>query len=285
MSQLRVSFVQLTSKADWQANLSKVMEMMLSALKDNPRLIVLPENVFLFDAKQMRAIAEGTETELIFEQLKKFAKQHSVFILIGSHPSADRLDGQPVADGRVRQSLYVISDQGLVVQRYDKIHLFDVTVADKAATYQESKFIEPGELEPKYIDIDGVRVGLSICYDLRFPELYRALNQLDVDMIVVPSAFTYRTGNAHWHALLCARAIENQVYMLGVDQVGWHNETRQTYGNSVAYSPWGDMLVSLDDKNEGVASFTVDQEYRQSLEQAMPCKKHRRFEQLGLQKA
>lgn len=277
MSKFSVVCIQLTSSADWQVNLKKVLDLMMRALVHGPRLIVLPENVFLFDAKQMRAIAEGEASERIFAALSEFAKQHGTYVLIGSHPTVSRPDGSMVEGGRVRQSCLLISDRGELSARYDKIHLFDVQVADKAAVYQESRFIEPGEIQPVVFEIDGVRLGLSICYDLRFPELYRLLMEKGADLVVVPSAFTHRTGAAHWHALLQARAIENQCYIAGVNQAGWHNETRQTYGNTVAYSPWGEQLACLDDKSADVLHFEVDTEYRQTITTAMPCAEHRRI--------
>lgn len=277
MSKLSVVSIQLTSGADWQANLTTVLELMGQSLQYSPRLILVPENVFLFDAKQMRTIAEGEASEQILAAMFAFAQQHKVFVLIGSHPMAWRPDGDQVEGGRVRQSSLLISDQGELVARYDKVHLFDVQVADKAAVYQESRFIEPGEIEPIVYEIDGVRLGLSVCYDLRFPEFYRLLMTQGADLVAVPSAFTHRTGAAHWHALLQARAIENQCYMAGVNQAGWHNETRQTYGNTVTYSPWGDQLACLDDEQAGVLHFEVDTEYRQSIKTAMPCAEHRRI--------
>lgn len=277
MSKLSVVSIQLTSGADWQVNLKTVLNLMEQSLVHSPRLIVLPENVFLFDAKQMRDVAEGVATDQILKAVADFALQHNTFILIGSHPMAQRPDGSDVEAGRVRQSSLLISDQGELAGRYDKIHLFDVQVADKASVYQESRFIEPGEIQPVVFDIDGVRLGLSICYDLRFPELYRLLMMQGADVVVVPSAFTHRTGAAHWHALLQARAIENQCYMAGVDQAGWHNETRQTYGNTVAYSPWGEQLACLDDEQAGVLHFEVDTGYRQQIKTAMPCAEHRRI--------
>ena len=279
MSQLNVVAIQLTSQADWQANLDHVLALMTASLVEQPRLIVLPENVFLFDAQQMRSLAESADNDRLLAQLAAFARQHHVYILVGSHPMSERSDGANVANDRVRQSSLMMDDQGEIIARYDKIHLFDVSVDDKASVYQESRVIEPGEVRPVTVTIDDVVVGLSICYDLRFPELYRLLIEQGAQLCVVPSAFTHRTGSAHWHCLLRARAIENQCYMLGVNQVGWHTPTRQTYGNSVAYSPWGETLAALDDQQTGYISVTVDTEALQRVRQAMPCLQHRRVVQ------
>ncbi|SBT18606.1 2-oxoglutaramate amidase [Marinomonas gallaica] len=272
-----VSLVQFTSSTDWRWNLKQAVELMAQSLAFQPSLIVLPENIFLFDAKQMRTLAEGEGTEIILSEIMSFARQHQVYILIGSHPMAKRPDGSDVKDGRVRQSCLLISHEGKLVARYDKVHLFDVLVNDKAAVYQESRFIEPGDVSTVVYDMAGVKLGLSICYDLRFPELYRCLLEQDADLVVVPSAFTHKTGSAHWHTLLQARAIENQYFMLGVNQAGWHNETRRTFGNTVAYSPWGDMLGCLDDQEVSVLNVALDLDEIEMVRRAMPCKGHRRI--------
>lgn len=277
MSAFNISLIQLTSTADWRWNLNKALALMTQSLDHSPDLIVLPENVFLFDAKKMRTIAEGEETAIILAEVMSFAKQHCVYVLIGSHPMVKRPDGSIVDEGRVRQSSLLIASNGELVARYDKIHLFDVLVNDKAAVYQESRFIEPGEITPIVYEIGGVKLGLSICYDLRFPELYRCLMEQGADVVVVPSAFTYRTGEAHWHTLLQARAIENQLYMVGVNQAGWHNEIRRTYGNTVVYSPWGDKLGCLDDQESSVLNVELDTEELERVRLAMPCKQHRRI--------
>ena len=275
MALLNVVAIQPTSGSDWRDNLVQVLALMHESLTHQPRLIVLPENVFLFDAKQMLTVAEGDASALILAEMATFAQQHQLYILVGSHPMAKRPNGEKVPNGRVRQSSLMIDDQGKQVARYGKIHLFDVSVDDKASVYQESRFIEPGEVQPVTVAIDGVVVGLTICYDLRFPELYRLLVDQGAEVCVVPSAFTHRTGSAHWHCLLRARAIENQCYMVGVNQVGWHTMTRQTFGNTVAYSPWGDSLGCLDDQQAGYISVMIDTDELTRVRQAMPCLQHR----------
>ena len=277
MPNLRIACVQLTSGPDWQANLDHVLRLMTDCLVEQPRLIALPENVFLFNAKELRNVGQGDATAQILDQIKAFAKQHAVYILIGSHPMVRDLDGASIEPPRVRQASLLINDAGDVAARYDKIHLFDVTVDDKASVYQESRFIEPGEVRLVVADVDGVKVGLSICYDLRFPEFYRLLAEEGAHICFVPSAFTHKTGEAHWHCLLQARAIENQMYIAGVDQVGWHTETRQTFGNSVAYSPWGVKLTALDDQTTGHIVFDVNTEELDKVRAAMPCLQHRRI--------
>jgi nitrilase len=276
METLSVAAIQLTSTASWQDNLVEVKRLVSSAVADGARLVLLPENVFLFNGKALRGLVESREQSVLMEEVSALAKQYSIYLVIGSHPSLFSPEGGEVLDGRVRQSCLVISPDGTLIERYDKIHLFDVIVDDKAGSYRESRYIEPGNLTPKIIEIDGFKVGLSICYDLRFPELYRELTKLGAELLLVPAAFTYVTGKAHWNTLLCARSIENQCYVLGVNQCGWHNETRQTYGHSVLYSPMGENLSELQE----VPDYFVFEITKQAIlenQTKMPCFSHRRF--------
>lgn len=276
MSSLVVAAIQLTSVADWRENLDKVTSLLLAAVKDGARLIVLPENVFLFNGKRMREMAESQEQSLLLEAVAALAKQHSVYIVIGSHPSLTRPDEEIVPAGRVRQRCWVLGPEGELLASYDKIHLFDVQVDDKAASYRESSFIEPGEVVLQVIEVDGFKLGLSVCYDLRFPELYRGLAKLGAELVVVPAAFTYVTGKAHWNTLLAARAIENQYYVLGVNQCGWHNELRQTYGHSSLYSPNGECLAMLEEK-PSYFIYRIERQLLTEVRAKMPCLSHRRM--------
>ncbi|MBJ7537707.1 carbon-nitrogen hydrolase family protein [Marinomonas transparens] len=276
MSVLCVAAIQLTSKSRWQDNLAEVERLLELAVRDGARLVVLPENVFLFNGKGMRALAESADQNVLLESVQTLAKAWSIYLVIGSHPSLYSPRGELVADGRVRQTCWVIDPDGVFIERYDKIHLFDVTVDDKAASYRESDVIEAGDLEPKIVEVDGFKVGLSICYDVRFPELYRALTGLGAELVLVPAAFTYVTGKRHWNILLSARAIENQCYVLGVNQCGWHNATRQTYGHSALYSPVGGELTGLAEE-PGYFVFNINKDELAECRAKMPCLSHRRF--------
>lgn len=276
MTELVVAAIQLTSTNCWQDNLREVSRLVSAAVRDGARLVVLPENVFLFNGKGMRGLAESTDQDILFSKMSALAKKNAIYLVVGSHPALLRPNGEQVSAKRVRQSCWVIDPDGCVYERYDKIHLFDVTVSDKAATYKESDVIEPGELALKVIEVDGFNVGLSICYDLRFPELYRELVKLGAEILLVPAAFTYVTGKAHWDTLLAARAIENQCYVLGVGQCGWHNETRQTYGHSALYSPWGERLVGMGEE-PGYFVFRVNKQSLNTAREKMPCFYHRRL--------
>ncbi|RBO78592.1 carbon-nitrogen hydrolase family protein [Marinomonas aquiplantarum] len=276
MESLSVAAIQLTSSNAWHENLLEVKRLVSAAAKDGARLVVLPENVFLFDGKGMRRLAESDVQQQILTEVSELAKTLNIYLVIGSHPSIQTESGQSVPSGRVRQTLWVIGPDGDLLDRYDKIHLFDVTVDDKAGSYLESEVIEPGDLLPKVVDVDGFKVGLSICYDVRFPELYRQLSEQGAELLLVPAAFTYVTGKAHWATLLAARAIENQCFVLGVNQCGWHNEKRQTYGHSSLYSPFGEKQLSLSEE----PGYFVQQIHKSDLikcRDKMPCLSHRRL--------
>lgn len=276
MNSLCIAAIQMTSTKDWRENLSHVQSLVESAVLDGAKLVVLPENVFLFNGRAMRDLAESDDQNILLQAISGLAQKYSIYLVIGSHPSLLRTDGEQVSSGRVRQTCWVVGPDGAFVERYDKIHLFDVSVDDKAVSYKESDVIEPGELDLKVIDVDGFKIGLSICYDLRFPELYRELTKMGAEVLLVPAAFTYVTGKAHWNTLLAARAIENQCYVLGVGQCGWHNETRQTYGHSALYSPFGERLVSLQEE-PGYIVFNMTKMALNDCRQKMPCFSHRRL--------
>lgn len=273
---MKIAAVQLTSKDDWQINFAEIAAQVKNAALKGAKLVVVPENALLFAGAKMRALAESEDQAILMDKLSRLAKAHDVYLVVGSHPSLLRQDGSEVGQGRVRQSCLVFAPTGELKARYDKIHLFDVLVADKNGQYMESKVIEPGELEPVVVDIEGVKLGLSICYDVRFPEMYRKLADLGAELVIVPAAFTYRTGEAHWHTLLKCRAIENQFFVMGVNQCGQHSSSRETFGHTVCYSPWGDKLGQLE-HDPGVLVVDIDLEQNKVCQASMPVLTHRRF--------
>ena len=281
MKSLRIAAIQLTSTAEWAENLAMVKKWVGLAAQDGARLVVLPENVFLFSGKAMRSLADSSAQIDLLEEVRQLAVRHAIYLVVGSHPLSERPTGENVPINRVRQSCLVFSPAGELVKRYDKIHLFDVAVSDKAGAYKESTFIEPGDvdvtdIESQIIDVDGFKVGLSICYDVRFPELYRVLSHAGADVLLVPAAFTYVTGKMHWSILLAARAIENQCFVLGVNQCGWHNKTRQTYGHSALYSPTGECLAGLEEE-AGYFVYEINDLPLSDCREKMPCLSHRRI--------
>ena len=238
--------------------------------------MVLPETFALFSASKQLAlgIEESFGEARIQAFLKQQAIEHAVWIVAGTLPMASSETSQ-----RVRAACLVYDAQGQQVARYDKIHLFDVDVADKQGSYRESNTFEAGS---KVVVVDSPvgRLGLAVCYDLRFPELFRAMFDQGVDVIALPSAFTLATGEAHWLPLLRARAIENQCYMVGVNQGGRHSPSRVTSGGSAIIDGWGTVIKEAG-RGESCLVADVDLLHLGELRKAMPLAGHRR---LGLDK-
>lgn len=274
MSMSLVSVVQLCSGPELDANLAETERQLRQAAMAGARLAVLPENFAVFDATQYQQVANRLPGLLAW--LGALARELDLWIVAGTLPVLTRPDGAPVPDGRVRAACHVISAAGAVVARYDKIHLFDVEVGDTQGSYRESATFEPGDAVV-CVDTPVGRIGLTICYDLRFPELYRALADAGAELITVPAAFTAVTGEAHWQVLLRARAIENQVMLVGAGQGGWHSAMRQTWGHSQIVDAWGRVQAERMDDGPGVILATLDRDEQVSQQKRMPVRNHRRI--------
>lgn len=244
----RVAVVQMISSTGVEENLEAVEYFLLQAKEAQAELVLLPENVAHMgkDEHEKWKISEVYGQGPIQHALSRLAKKFHLWIIAGTIP----IKGQGT---RVRSSSLVYDAEGRCVTRYDKIHLFDVRV-NEHEWYQESAAIEPGT-DLVVVDTPVGKVGLSVCYDLRFPELYHALERQGAELITVPSAFTKVTGEAHWHVLLRARAIENSCYVLAANQGGVHENGRMTYGHSTIIDPWGKVLV---ERNEGTGIIIAD---------------------------
>ena len=243
MGTLRAAVVQMTSGADVAANHRTADRLVRQAAADGARLVVLPETWNLMgDPARIRAGAEDLDGPSL-GLARTWARELGITLVAGSI-------GERVPDtARVRNLSVVIGPDGRITGRYRKLHLFDVDVAGRA--YRESDTTLPGE-EICVAEGGPLRLGMSVCYDLRFPELYRRLVDLGATAFVVPSAFTARTGRAHWEVLVRARAIEDQVFVLAADQTGLHPDGSASYGHSMIVGPWGDVLAELAD-GEGIA--------------------------------
>lgn len=274
MSQARVAAIQMCSGADLARNLDEAEEQLREAASAGAVLAVLPENFAVFDATRYRLVA--AQLPSILERLERLARELQLWIVAGTLPAATRPDGHAIPDGRVRTACHVISASGACVARYDKIHLFDVEVADAQGAYRESATFEPGD-EVVCVDTPFGRIGLAVCYDLRFPELFRALLDKGAELIALPAAFTAVTGEAHWQALLRARAIENQVMVVGAGQGGWHNPSRQTWGHTQIVDAWGRVLAERHPAGAGCVVASWDRDEQVSLQKRMPVQKHRRI--------
>ncbi|MDX1452507.1 MAG: carbon-nitrogen hydrolase family protein [Oleiphilaceae bacterium] len=270
---LHVAAVQMISTDDWQENLRKIKLMLDSmAQLPAPRLVQLPENALCFGASAQRALA--MQPEACLPQLAGLAEYYRCYLQVGSFPMALRGDGA-ATDGRLRSASLVFGPDGTLLSRYDKIHLFDVDVADAQGGYRESDTFEPGE-QIQLCQIEQWCIGLGICYDLRFPELFLNLRAAGCHVLTVPSAFTAVTGEAHWEALLRARAIETQSYVIAANQGGRHSETRETWGHSMVIDPWGKVIAACG-KGEGVISAVLEPELLAKVRREMPLQQHRRL--------
>ncbi len=264
----RIAAIQMASGPNVAANLAEAERLIAAAAKQGAKLIALPEYFAIMGLKDTDKIAvkETAGSGIIQTFLSKLAKKHKIWLIGGSVPLAC---DNPM---KVRNSCLVYDDKGKQVARYDKIHLFGFNLGTEH--YDEQNAIESGN-EIVVLDTPFGRLGLSICYDLRFPELYRAMT--DVDLIVVPSAFTATTGKAHFETLVRARAIENLAYMIAPAQGGYHLSGRETHGDTMIVDPWGVILDRLP-RGSGVVTATINPDYQSSLRNSLPALKHRIFE-------
>ncbi len=234
---LTLAAVQMNSTSVLEENLATARAFIDAACAGGADIIALPENFSLMpETREQRQDAANRVSE-VETMLSAAAREKSVVIIGGSTPL-------PAPDGRVTNTCLVFDQSGQRIGRYDKIHLFDVSVSS-SESYRESRYIAPGET-PLVLSAYGLTMGITICYDMRFPELYRQLAKAGAELFSVPSAFTVPTGHAHWHTLLRARAIENLAWVIAPAQVGAHPGGRETYGHSLIIDPWGEILAECD---------------------------------------
>ena len=261
----RIAAVQMVSGPHVEGNLEEAGRLIGMAVGQGARLVALPEYFGIMgmrDADKV-AVREKEGGGPIQDFLSATAKQHGIWLVGGSVPL------ECESPGKVRNSCLIYDDRGMLAARYDKIHLFGFQMGEES--YAEAQTIEPGRAVVT-VDTPFARLGASICYDLRFPELYRAMG--NVDIILVPSAFTETTGKAHWETLIRARAIENLAYVLAPAQGGYHVNGRETHGDSMIVDPWGVVLDRLP-RGSGVVIAGVDLRHLQSLRQSLPALSHR----------
>lgn len=264
-STVRVAAIQMASGPNVPANLDEAARLIEIAVKGGARLVVLPEYFAIMGMKDSDkiAVAEKAGKGPIQTFLTKQAKKHAIWLIGGSVPL------QSPDPEKIYNSCLVYDDSGKPVARYDKIHLFGLDLGNEH--YREEKTITPGDTVT-VVDTPFGRIGLSVCYDLRFPELYRAMGM--VDLIVVPSAFTATTGKAHFETLVRARAIENLAYVIASAQGGYHVSGRETHGDSMIVDPWGNVLDRLP-RGSGVIIAKINRPYQESLRTSLPALKHR----------
>ena len=235
MTELRVACVQNTAGRDIRANVDGVCAQIDEAVAGGARLVVLPETVGLIEPVNERipAATFGEADDIGLAAFRARARERGVWILVGSQLIRD--------DDRIHNRSFLLDQQGEIRARYDKLHMFDIELQNGEA-YRESDAIAPGE-RAVVVDTPLGRLGLSVCYDLRFGALYRALAHGGAQIITIPAAFTQTTGAAHWHILVCARAIETGAYVLAPNQCGHHCDKRYSYGHSLIVDPWGEVLA------------------------------------------
>lgn len=268
---MRIAALQMVSTTRVADNVAAARRLIGTAAAAGARFAVLPEHFGLIGAheRDKLGIAETPLAGPLQAMLASAAREHRMWIVGGTVPM--RIAGD---DDHVHNTCCAFAPSGALAARYDKIHLFRFD--DGREEYDERRVLRPG-LHPVAFDAAGVRVGLSICYDLRFPELYRALMDPPCDLICVPAAFTYPTGQAHWELLLRARAVENQCYVLASAQGGHHETGRRTWGHSMVVDPWGEVLA-MRAEGEGIVLAELDPERIKAVRAQLPSLAHRQLQ-------
>ena len=265
----KVAAIQMASGPNVKANLDEAEKLIKIAVQQEAELVVLPENFSIMGMAETDKvkIAEDVGSGLLQDYLKEQARKHNIWLVGGTIPIRSS------ESGKVFAACLLFNPQGELVTRYDKIHLFDVNIENES--YTESETITPGD-KVVVADTPFGRLGLAVCYDLRFPELFRAMIDLDMEICALPSAFTSLTGRAHWESLLRSRAIENLSYMIAADQGGYHVGGRETYGDSMIVDPWGRVLNRLP-HGTGVVVADIDAAKLKHTRKMFPALNHKRF--------
>lgn len=273
---VKAAAIQMVSTFDVDANLKSAEQLLRQAAAQGVTFAVLPENFAVLDSDNLLRWGEEEKTSGMFAGfVTRLALELDMWIVAGTLPLRTRRDGSAVEGKRIRAASILFAPDGSQHARYDKLHLFDVLVGDAQGQYRESASIEPGD-GPLVAATPFGGIGLTVCYDLRFPGLYGWLQRQGAAIITVPSAFTHRTGEAHWEVLLRARAIETQCFVIAPNQGGVHNERRTTWGHSMIIDPWGTVLA-CHDTGPGLAVAELDLSRLESLRAGMPLLAHQRF--------
>lgn len=284
-AQFIVAAIQMNSQQNIDNNLADIKEAIIDARAQGAQLVVLPENCCSMGAQ----FATAERFDALSATLAEYARTYGIYVLVGSLPCTYRPDGLVVPDGRLRQVSQLFAPDGKRVARYDKIHLFTATVADKQGSYNEAATFEPGtQTVVAALEVNDAvyQLGMMVCFDLRFPALAQRLRQAGADILSAPSAFTYLTGQAHWSLLLRARALDSQCMVIGAAQGGNHvyknGSTRQTWGHTTITAYDGSIINSYDNselnsqaltekqKNYEIVLATFDKDAQAQGRQKMP---------------
>ncbi|NRD72492.1 carbon-nitrogen hydrolase family protein [Shewanella sp. VB17] len=278
---MQISLLQCQSSHDVSANLAYI-DAQLTLLPRNsgePQLIVLPECCLLFGGHESQQLEYAGDpilgTRPLEKAMSELAAKYDIYLVAGTIPVRSE-------DGRVYSRTYLFDNKGDILGEYDKLHLFDVDVADGTKRYRESDTFCPGE-RISVIDTPFGKLGLAVCYDIRFPDLFRAMRLAGAELIALPAAFTKVTGAAHWQPLIQARAIETQCFILAAAQWGKHNQgSRETWGQSMIVDPWGSITAQKMD-GCGWVQAKLDKTEQQKIRQEIPVSTHNRFSTPSLQ--
>lgn len=264
---VKIACLQITAEREFEPNIKKLCRMIRTAGEEGAQFVLTPENATMIEPIAAAALrkAETEENHPALPVLAEAAQSAGVWLLIGS--LSIKLDGDHPGAGKLANRSYLIDDKGAIVARYDKLNCFDVQLRDEE-WYRESETIEAGT-EAVLAPSPWGKIGLTICYDLRFPGLYRDLAQAGADILTIPSAFTRTTGKAHWHTLLRARAIETGCFVVAPAQWGEHAEGRKTYGHSLIVDPWG-KVVADGEEGENLVFGTLDLDLVAQSRQRIP---------------
>lgn len=271
MRNANIALLQLCSGDNTRSNLAQI-EQQIKQLNNNIKLVMTPENALLFaDSKAYHEQAEQEGKGPLQDAIRDMARRYGVWILIGSMPLISREDSK-----QITASSLLFDDQGELKARYDKLHMFDVDIKDTHGHYRESDTYQHGE-HLTVVDTPVGKLGMTICYDLRFPGLFQALRDKGAEIISVPAAFTRVTGESHWEILLRARAIETQCYILAPAQVGRHGATRRTWGHTMAVDGWGNIIEQNADLVMPI-KVKVNTHSLEGIRTQMPVAQHNRFQ-------
>ncbi|MCB1145597.1 MAG: carbon-nitrogen hydrolase family protein [Leptospiraceae bacterium] len=264
---MKIAVLQLNSGDNFKKNLASIVQMIDRAAQNEAELIVLPENFLFFGAEEIKLTQADQIEKTLNETFTNISVQHKLHILAGGYPS--------LVKNKVYNRAKLFSNTGIEWQ-YDKIHLFDILNID-TVKYQESKSTMAGTIVPEPFILKNLKVNAAICYDLRFPELFREMSRdKNLDVLIITAAFTYETGKAHWETLLKARAIENQCYVIAAAQCGQHPLGRKTWGHSMVIDPWGNIVAEAA-QEIGIIYADLSLAQVQEVRTSFPALEHRKI--------
>ena len=271
MKNFKIACIQIASGPNLEANLLEVSKYIEKSKQSGANIVVLPENFAMIskDDSMYLGIKEQLGSGRIQDYISNEARKYNIWIIAGTIPIKSKVEG------KVYSCCIVFNNKGGIVSSYNKVHLFDVDIVETNEKYRESDYFLNGD-DVTYVDTPFCRIGLAVCYDLRFPELFRKLSKENIDLVCMPAAFTSFTGKAHWEYLIKARAIENLIYFAASAQGGYHVSGRETYGHSMIVNPWGETLDVIKNKS-GVIISTIDINSLKKLRKNFPCLEHKKL--------